>query len=158
MLFPGLSSCHVEMGALLPAGPKDIKALAHCTTSHPHAHPLAQDQIFKSSPTPRGHWTSSFNTLGPQDSSKLCPHFYTPCEILKNRRRSQSSLCHPHMHMHARTHTHITDICTHLRTCTHTSLQRFCLAPAPGEHVPDGQVCAVLERRACHLQYLVHTE
>lgn len=54
---------------------------------------------------------------------------------------SKAVCTHTCLHMHMCTHR---SVYTHVRV--HTTLQRVCLAPVPGECVPDGQMSAVLER------------
>lgn len=117
---------------------------------------------FSSLSQAHGGLTSSFNAPPPSSSSSessghlLCP--LTP----DNQAVSPSFLCqspraHSHAHMCSNTSKAVcTHTCLHMYVCTHrsvyphvhthTTLQRVCLAPAPGERVPDGQMCTVLER------------
>lgn len=133
---PRLSSCPVGKGARLPAGLKTSRHTAHCTTSHPHAYPLAHDQILKPSPALTGHLTPPSPPLMPFHTRPLLSdlnNFLPPGSSYEQERVSVLYAIPP--------------VCTHVCTqalrdtcaCTHTALQRVCLAPGPGSVSQGGR-------------------
>lgn len=148
MLSPGLSSCHVGKGALLPAGPKTLRHTAHCTTSHPLAHLRAHNQILKPLPALTGHLTSSFNTSPYSAPPQSYLNIFLPPGRCLRTGEGLNPLCHS---PHIRTYVHIgTQI--HLHIYMHTySLAEGLPGPRTSEPVPGGQVRAVAEKRACCL-------